>query len=300
MEQSDSIAALAKALAAASAEYPKVIKGREVDSGKYKYHYADLADLMETVRPTLSKHGLSVAQMLEPHGPGFITEDGEMRGIAIGLTTMLMHESGEWMCSTFTLPSPSAAAQTVGSVITYARRYAYQSIIGIATEEDDDGAAASTPPARREQAARPKATEQQQNIEDPGAFVLPFGKHKGKTLREAGRHYAQYLVDKINEGEQENGKLSPRDEALREVMSRFLVVRAAEKKAEAEADEALGEDKPRTVREMQADAQRFRDEAKGRTLKGEELKQELIREFDGKVIEDPNGEPYDPDNDIDL
>ena len=54
-----------------------------------------------------------------------------------------MHESGEWLEDTYTVTPVDARPQSVGSAITYARRYALGAILGIATESDNDGAVAS-------------------------------------------------------------------------------------------------------------------------------------------------------------
>jgi hypothetical protein len=65
MDHTDSIAQLAAALVKASAEMPQVKRTRTADTGKFKYQYADLADLIEVTRPVLAKHGLTVTQALE-------------------------------------------------------------------------------------------------------------------------------------------------------------------------------------------------------------------------------------------
>jgi hypothetical protein len=74
----------------------------------------------------------------------------------IGLTTRLLHSSGEWVEGAFRVPAQDVktkaeTAQAVGSALTYMRRYSLAAALGI-TQEDDDGNAASQP---RQQASRP-------------------------------------------------------------------------------------------------------------------------------------------------
>lgn len=126
MEKSESITELAAALSAAQAEIKDAHK--DATNPDFKSKYATLESVFGTIRPTLSKHGLAVSQFCLP------TVDGN-----VGLETMLMHKSGEWILSAITLKATKDDAQGAGSAITYARRYALSAIVGIATEDDDDG-----------------------------------------------------------------------------------------------------------------------------------------------------------------
>lgn len=131
MEFSSSIAALSKALAAAQSELANPLKKSPGNYGMY----ADLAEVLAAARPILSKNGLAVTQH-----PGY--EDGR-----VTVTTLLLHESGEWMKSVAACDAPAASgrssAQAVGSVITYLRRYALAAVVGIAQEDDVDAIAAN-------------------------------------------------------------------------------------------------------------------------------------------------------------
>jgi hypothetical protein len=131
-----------------------VSKAHTADAGSYKYSYADLADVLDVVRPALRDNGLGVTQTAN-------TLDGS----SVSITTTLMHSSGQWITfAALVLPS-GRDAQSVGSALTYARRYAVLAIFGIATE-DDDGAAATrgavavqqTPKVNPADAARAKVT----------------------------------------------------------------------------------------------------------------------------------------------
>lgn len=122
MEQSEKIELLATALVTFQAEVKNVTK--EGENPFFHSKYATLKNILNTVRPTLTKNGLALSQF--PTG-----EDG--------LTSLLMHESGQWLRSTVTMTPKDKTPQGQGSAITYMRRYAISSILGIATEDEDDG-----------------------------------------------------------------------------------------------------------------------------------------------------------------
>ena len=129
MNHSDSITKLAAALAKAQAEMPAA--PMNATNPFLHNRYADLGSVIEASRPILAKNGLSVSQFPTGGGSG------------IGVSTILMHESGEWLESEMTLPlgdeKGKSQAQVAGSIITYLRRYAYASVLGMYADEDTDG-----------------------------------------------------------------------------------------------------------------------------------------------------------------
>ena len=126
--KSDKIDKLAAALSKAQAE----MKGAEKKSINpfFNSGYADLHTVIEASFPHLTKYGLSVIQ-------GNESKPGEFF-----VTTMLLHESGQWIKSKLKMPVEKITAQSIGSTITYGRRYGLSAITGIA-QYDDDGNAAS-------------------------------------------------------------------------------------------------------------------------------------------------------------
>jgi len=127
---------LSAALVAFQGEIGSVGKGSTAKVEKdgrllYSYKYADLASVLEATREARAKAGLAVVQ--------FPTGDA---ATGITLFTTVMHSSGQWMRGALTLRPMDTKPQTLGSLITYLRRYCYSAVLGIATEEDDDGAAA--------------------------------------------------------------------------------------------------------------------------------------------------------------
>ncbi len=124
MNKSDSIAKLAKALSCFQFEIKDPLKDGKANYGSY----VTLDDLLDSIRPTLSKNGLSFIQM--PGG------DGQ----TITITTIILHESGEWIeCEPFSLKAVKCDPQGAGSAVTYGRRYSLSAAFGVAWDTDDDG-----------------------------------------------------------------------------------------------------------------------------------------------------------------
>jgi len=121
---------LAMALAKAQSEMTNPKKTHTATGKSFSYHYADLAEIIDTVRPVLSKHGIAYVQVVRSNGKNI-------------LETRLIHESGQFLDSTYPLPETLMDAQAMGSAITYARRYSLCAILGIAAEDDEDGLAAT-------------------------------------------------------------------------------------------------------------------------------------------------------------
>lgn len=124
-------AKLAAALAAFQADMPTIAKNKTADTGKYRYDYADLADITKAAMPLLARQGLSFSCLPDASGSAMI------------LLGVLMHSSGESV--TASLPIRGGSPQEIGSALTYMRRYLLGCMTGIVTEADDDGRAASSP-----------------------------------------------------------------------------------------------------------------------------------------------------------
>lgn len=138
--------AIAAALAKAQAKMTNPPKNRTGQCRGGKYRYSDLATVIDHTRAAMAEFGLSVSQL---------TVYGESRNT---LVTRLLHSSGQYLEATYPLPV-GAAAQEMGSAITYARRYSLCAILGIAADEDDDGAKASGTEAGHEKAVRDELVE---------------------------------------------------------------------------------------------------------------------------------------------
>jgi hypothetical protein len=126
MKTSESIANIAKALAA----FQKEVKQPEKDGNNphFKSKYVTLDGTVKAIHDCAPTHGLSYVQM------PVTNENG------VGVVTLIMHESGEFIqMEPFILPMDKKTAQGAGSATTYARRYSLSAAFGIVSDLDDDG-----------------------------------------------------------------------------------------------------------------------------------------------------------------
>lgn len=126
MNKSESITELAKALAV----FQKGVKQPLKDKANpfYKSKYVPLENVVEAITTTAGDHGLSFIQ--------YPLNNGNQ----VGVITILMHSSGEWIESEPIFATPAKNdTQATGSVITYLKRYSLSAIFGITSDEDDDG-----------------------------------------------------------------------------------------------------------------------------------------------------------------
>lgn len=131
MKQSEQINELAAALAKAQSVMPKAkmsgINSRFADKATGKTGaYATLDDIRDAVKETLTANGISYTQ--HPY-----SINGE-----VGVETMLVHSSGQWMRSRFGVPSSKHDPQAYGSLLTYVRKFALAAAAGVSTQEDTD------------------------------------------------------------------------------------------------------------------------------------------------------------------
>ncbi|UVI31187.1 ERF family protein [Paenibacillus spongiae] len=153
-KMSPTIGNIAMALVKFNGEVETITK--DAKNPHFKNKYASLDNIIEEIRPVLSKHGITVMQI--PSG------DGE----TVSMKTMLLHESGEWMESEPLVMRPvKNDPQGVGSCITYARRYSLCSMLSLSTGEDDDGNHASQP--QRAAQSAPQGTTHQPSGQRPPA-----------------------------------------------------------------------------------------------------------------------------------
>src|ERR1700722_8441850 len=133
---SESVAAIATALAKAQTELSNpekamvgTVYNNQSDSPQ-SFRYASLSSGLDIIRKTLGGQQIAIAQ----------TTDIDRASGAVNLTTVLMHTSGEWVASDWRVSSLSEIPQPrrMGAALTYARRYALFTMVGIAGEDDFD------------------------------------------------------------------------------------------------------------------------------------------------------------------
>ena len=151
---SQSIASLAAALAKAQAELVNpekslvaTIRSDGPRGAEQTFRYAPLSSGLEIVRKTLGQHEIATVQT---------TAIDQTAGI-VNLTTVLAHASGEWIASDWPVCaiSETATPHRMGAALTYARRYALFTLVGIAGEDDLDAPDLNTPTAPASGAEKP-------------------------------------------------------------------------------------------------------------------------------------------------
>ena len=131
MRKSDSISELSKALAKFQAEVKQPLKDK--NNPFFKSKYVPLENVVEAITQEAPNHGLSFVQ--------WALNDEQGR---VGVATMLMHESGEWIeFDSVHMKADKETAQGAGALITYLKRYSLSAVFGITSDQDDDGNSAS-------------------------------------------------------------------------------------------------------------------------------------------------------------
>jgi hypothetical protein len=152
---------LYKALLAAQKEMPDLQKNAV--NPHFKNSYISLDSLMEQVLPVLHKHDLLLLQWptaLDRNTSG----DYVQLGTSPALRTKLVHiPTGDSCEDVMPLTLERDNPQGQGSAITYARRYALMSILGLVADEDDDGQAAS--PRRAASKPKPRKKNESEDME---------------------------------------------------------------------------------------------------------------------------------------
>jgi hypothetical protein len=169
---SESVAALASALAKAQAELVNpeksltaTIRTGRPGEGERSFRYAPLSSGLDIVRKILGQHEIATVQT---------TAIDQAAGI-VNLTTMLAHASGEWISSDWPIcpVAETANPQRMGAALTYARRYALFTLVGIAGEDDLDApdlcaAPPSPPTSAANRAVKPMPDQSRVPSRSPG------------------------------------------------------------------------------------------------------------------------------------
>ena len=151
---SESIACLAAALAKAQAELTNpekslvaTIRPNGPGEAERSFRYAPLSSGLDIVRKTLGQHEIATVQT---------TAIDQTAGI-VNLTTVLAHSSGEWIASDWPVCaiSETATPHRMGAALTYARRYALFTLVGIAGEDDIDAPDLKAPMPPASETAKP-------------------------------------------------------------------------------------------------------------------------------------------------
>jgi len=170
MEKSETIGNLTLALSKVQAQLRPAKENSK--NPFFKSNYADLGSVWDSVRALLSENELSIIQMPTDVG---------------GLTTILSHSSGEYLSSTMYIPSKEDA-HGVGSAISYARRYALASFVGVVTGDDDGNGAVKGHASPSAKATTPKS-KPKLSTEQYKAMMTAIEQGKGSVVEQKMNGY---------------------------------------------------------------------------------------------------------------
>jgi ERF superfamily len=188
---SESVAALASALAKAQGELVNPEKSRTATipmgrpgEAERTFRYAPLSSGLDIVRKTLGQHEIATIQT---------TAIDQAAGL-VNLTTVLAHASGEWIASDWPVCpiAEMASPQRMGAALTYARRYALFTLVGIAGEDDIDAPdlceSARSPALGAERA--PREDDRQSMLRKPGNGRVRGAAMVGAAVLDVGQSAA--------------------------------------------------------------------------------------------------------------
>lgn len=209
MNTSETISAIATALAAAQAELTDPVKDRV--NSHLKSRYVNITDGLAVARPVLSKHGIAFVQATS------------IRDGVIVLTTRLVHKSGEWMSGDYPVCNIGGKDTDMGAALTYSRRFSLFSLIGIAGADDDmDGTDAAPPPqGYRKQDSKPEKQRQS----GPSAAELERADYIARAKTAIANCATQAEVEALWNAESKNRELhfsSTADAGYQEIRKALL------------------------------------------------------------------------------
>lgn len=236
LKKSESIQNLTKAMA----EFQKAVKQpvKNADNPYFGSKYVPLESLVKTVMETGSPLGISFMQYTQ------VNENGDL-----GLCTVVMHSSGEYMeFPPLPIRPENNRPQATGSAITYARRYSLSSIFGIASEEDDDGNEASglTRQAKQPPKQQPKAQQKQQIKQNDAAKLIEEYWVKFEKIGVNVGEVKQFICKRYNVSKIADIPISTLLQSLQAVYDAKSKRKDAEihQEKQTKEDEIKGEEKP--------------------------------------------------------
>ena len=160
MRMSEQIDKITPAFLAAQKVIDSVVKDRigkivTKTGGTYEYAYSNLASVLDEVKETLNENGIAIIQ----------TPTADANGVTV--ETMLLHDSCQWFAESLFMPIAMNSPQAYGAAITYCRRYALQSMVGLKAEDDDaDAAETKKPDKTRKDSARQVTVDAFDELDD--------------------------------------------------------------------------------------------------------------------------------------
>lgn len=210
MQKSEHINELAKALSMAQAEMGKAHK--DSTNPFFKSNYADLESVWEACKEPLTKNGLSVIQF------PFSTETH------VGVETILLHLSGQYVSEKVSVELIKKDAQSMGSAISYLRRYSLAAVTGVVQTDDDGNHASDKHPAQFAQKKQEIILPPAQELKKPSftiseaqrKLMFALSKEAGMTT-DALKLFMKDMTNKEHSGDLTQAEFNKLIEALKEM-----------------------------------------------------------------------------------
>jgi hypothetical protein len=149
----------------AEVKYEK--NGKWIDKS---YNYADLQAIWEGIRKPLCDNNLIITHSVSTESDIAKTEDGSVYPyVQVNVSTYVVHVNGQKLSVKMTWNVSDGKIHTLGSMITYLKRYGISAILGIVTEEDDDGGKANDQDAKKTPAKAAEPAKKAQKPAKPAA-----------------------------------------------------------------------------------------------------------------------------------
>lgn len=175
MKKSETLTEFSKAFAKTQQEMKQPLK--DANNPFFKSKYVPLENVVEAITESASKNGLSFTQ--------FPSSD-EAGNVTVG--TLVMHSSGEWIeYDPIKMKPVKNDPQSIGSAITYAKRYALSAIFGITSDPDDDGNEATQTkkqaPAKKKDEPVISVEKANYYLKEIAAISVEKGKEDGSIVK---------------------------------------------------------------------------------------------------------------------
>ncbi|WP_239733034.1 ERF family protein [Mammaliicoccus sp. E-M26] len=162
MNKSESIVEISKAMAKFQSEVKQPFK--DANNPFFKSKYVPLESVVESITSIAPKHGISFVQWASNDDTG-----------RVGVSTMIMHTSGEYIeFDPVYMNADKNTAQGAGALISYLKRYSLSAVFGITSDQDDDGNHASGNTNKPKQSPKAKP-EQIKNLQDKIKQAIEVG-----------------------------------------------------------------------------------------------------------------------------
>lgn len=188
INKSETIIKLSKSLVETQKELKQPLK--DAKNPFFKSEYVPLENVAEAITQTATKHGLAFSQYATT------TESGN---VSVG--TIVFHESGEFIeYPPLILKPENTKPQSIGSAITYAKRYALSAIFGITSDKDDDGNKANGNGEPQKQPQKRNQKQAQQNDEPDVHAIVEKYVQQLEVLGVKRAELVEYVCNKHNVG----------------------------------------------------------------------------------------------------